>query len=94
MSGQTFSGLLTICAGNSPVTGEFTHKGQWRGALMSSLIYAWIHGWGNNGDASNVLYMYMTGMRHLYSLALEGIENFNCVFFKLVLGNGILNTFC
>ena len=36
---ETFSALLAICAGNSPVTGEFhTHKGQWRGALMFSLI--------------------------------------------------------
>ena len=25
-----------------------THKGQWRGALMFSLICAWINGWVNN----------------------------------------------
>ena len=25
-------------------------KGQWRGALMFSLIYAWTSGWANNGD--------------------------------------------
>ena len=31
---ETFSALLAICAGNSPVTGEFPAKGQWRGALM------------------------------------------------------------
>ena len=35
---ETFSALLAICAGNSP-----THKGQWRGTLMFSLIYA--RGW-------------------------------------------------
>ena len=29
---ETFSALLAICAGNSPVTGE--EKGQWRGALI------------------------------------------------------------
>ena len=29
---ETFSELLAICAGNSPVPGEFPHKGQWRGA--------------------------------------------------------------
>ena len=34
----TFAALLAICAGNSQVTGEFPHKGQWRGALMFSLI--------------------------------------------------------
>ena len=26
------------------------HKGQWRGALMFSLIYAWTNGWANNRD--------------------------------------------
>ena len=37
---ETFSALLALRVGNSPVTGEFPHKGQWRGALMSSLICA------------------------------------------------------
>ena len=27
------------------------HKGQWRGALMFSLICVWINGWVNNGEA-------------------------------------------
>ena len=27
------------------------HKGQWRGALMFSLICVWINGWVNNGGA-------------------------------------------
>ena len=49
---ETFSALLAICAGNSPVTGPV--KGQWRGALMFSLIYAWINGWLNNGKAGNL----------------------------------------
>ena len=42
---ETFSALLAICAGNSPVTGEFPHKGQWREALVFSLICAWLNGW-------------------------------------------------
>ena len=29
------------------------HKGQWRGALMFSLIYAWINGWVNNRQAGD-----------------------------------------
>ena len=45
---ETFSALLAICAGNSP------HKGQWRGALMFSLICAWINRWVNNREAGNV----------------------------------------
>ena len=31
---ETFSALLAICAGNSPVPVNSPHKGQWRGALM------------------------------------------------------------
>ena len=42
------------CAGNSPVPGEFPHKGQWRGTLMFSLICAWINGWVNNGKAGDL----------------------------------------
>ena len=36
---ETFSALLAICEGNSPVT------------LMFSLICAWINGWVNSGEA-------------------------------------------
>ena len=48
---EAFSMLLAICEGNSPVACEFPHKGQWRGALMFSLIYAWTSDWVNNRDA-------------------------------------------
>ena len=51
---ETFSALLAICAGNSPVPDEFPHKGQWRGALMFSLICVWINGWVNNPDAGDL----------------------------------------
>ena len=36
----------------SPVNSP--HKGQWRGALMLSLICAWINGWVNNGEAGDL----------------------------------------
>ena len=36
----------------SPVNSQ--HKGQWRGALMFSLICAWINGWVNNDEASDL----------------------------------------
>ena len=51
---ETFSALLALCEGNSPVTGESPHKGQWRGALMFSLICAWINGWANTPDAGGL----------------------------------------
>ena len=36
----------------SPVNSP--HKGQWRGALMFSLICAWINGWVNNCEAGDL----------------------------------------
>ena len=52
---ETFSALLAICAGNSPVAGENSpHKGQWRGALIFSLICTLINVWVNNGEAGDL----------------------------------------
>ena len=53
---ETFSELLALCAGNSPVTGEFPtqSKGQWRGALMFSLICALINGLVNDREAGDL----------------------------------------
>ena len=45
---ETFSALLVLGAVNSP------HKGQWRGALMFSLIYAGTSGWVNDRDAGDL----------------------------------------
>ena len=36
----------------SPVNSP--HKGQWRGALMFSLICVWIHSWTNNREAGDL----------------------------------------
>ena len=51
---ETFSALLAFCAGNSPVPVNSPHKGQWRGALMFSLIYARINDWVNNRKAGDL----------------------------------------
>ena len=51
---ETFSALLAFCAGNSPVPVNSPHKGQWRGALMFSLISAWTNSWSNNRDAGDL----------------------------------------
>ena len=48
---ETFSALPTLCTGNSPVNS--THKGQWRGTLMFSLI-CWINGWVSNHKAGDL----------------------------------------
>ena len=34
--------------------GNSSHKGQWRGALMFSLICAWASGWANNRNAGDL----------------------------------------
>ena len=51
---DTFSALLAICAGihRSPVNSP--HKGKWCGALVFSLICAWINGWVNNRGAGDL----------------------------------------
>ena len=49
---ETFSASVALCAGNSPVNSP--HKGQWRGALMFSLICARINGWINNREAGDL----------------------------------------
>ena len=51
---ETFSALLAICAGihRSPVNSP--HKGQWRGALMFSLICVWINDRVNNREAGDL----------------------------------------
>ena len=51
---EIFSALLALCAGNSPVPVNSPQKGQWRGALMFSLICVWINGWVNNREAGNL----------------------------------------
>ena len=50
---ETFSALLALCAGNSPVPVKYPHKGQWRGALMFPLICVCINGWVNNREAGD-----------------------------------------
>ena len=47
---ETFSALLALCAGNSPVTGEFPWQ---RPGLDVFLICAWINGWVNNREAGD-----------------------------------------
>ena len=51
--------MMTSSYGNifrviGPLCGEFTHKGQWRGALMFTLICVWINGCVNNREAADL----------------------------------------
>ena len=52
---ETFSALLAICAGNSPVSPVNSQlKGQWHGALMFPLICVWINDRVNNREAGDL----------------------------------------
>ena len=62
---EAFSALLAICAGNSPVPANSPHKGQWRGALMFSVICVWINGLVNNRKA-----VYLRRYRAHYDITL------------------------
>ena len=70
---EIFSALLAICTGNSPAPVNSPLKGQWRGALVFSLICVWINGWVNNREAGDlrryrahyeVIVMDMTNCKH------------------------------
>ena len=52
----------------SPVNSP--HKGQWRRALMFSLICAWINGWENNREAGD-----LRRHRVLYDVTVMGSRN-------------------
>ena len=54
---EALSASLAICAGNSPVTGEFPAQRPVTrifGSLMFSLICVWINGWVNNREAGDL----------------------------------------
>ena len=51
---ETFSALLAICAGNSPVTGEFPAQRPVTRSFEVFLIYAWMNGRVNNREAGDL----------------------------------------
>ena len=51
---ETFCALLAICAGNHRWSVNSPHKGQWREALMFSLICTRINGWVNSFVAGDL----------------------------------------
>ena len=51
---ETFSALLAICAGDSPVIGEFPAQIPVTRSFDVSLICTWINGWVNNPEAGDL----------------------------------------
>ena len=52
-NGNIFHVTGPLC-GELPGPGDFPHKGQWRGALMFTLICVWINGCVNNREAGDL----------------------------------------
>ena len=52
-NGNIFRVIGPLC-GEFTVTGEFPHKGQWRGDLMFTLICVWINYWAKNREAGDL----------------------------------------
>ena len=51
---ETFSVLLAICAGNSPVTSEFPAQRPVARSFDVSLVYTWLNDWVNNREAGDL----------------------------------------
>ena len=79
----------------SPV--NFPHKGQWRGALMFSLNYAWINDWVNNREAGDLRRQHghydVIVMKHYCSWVGVSFYNRNFLFHHRALPrNAVLDT--
>ena len=67
---ETFSALLTICVGNSPVTGEFpTQRPVTRNFDVFFFISAWTNGWANNRDTGDLRRHHA----HYYYSVIDGL---------------------
>ena len=51
---ETFSALLAICAGNSPVTGELPAQRPVTRSFDVFFVCVWINGWVNNRKAGDL----------------------------------------
>ena len=76
---ETFSALLVLFAGNSPVPVNSPHKGQWRGTLIFSLICAWINDWVNNRQAGDLRHHYDVNVIYNTILTRRDTITFNVI---------------
>ena len=65
---------------------NFPHKGQWRGALMFSLIYAWINDWVNNHEAGDLRRQH----GHYDVIVMQWRDGENCMTLNFVKGSRLL----
>ena len=72
---ETFSALLALCAGNSPVTAEFPSQWPMTRSFDVFFICAWINGWVNNRVAGD-----LRRRRAHYDVTVMKMIWFRCVF--------------
>ena len=71
---EFFSASLTFCVCHALVTGEFPHKGQWRGTLIFSLICVRINGWVKNHETAD-----LGCLRAHYDVIVMWIDQLTCM---------------
>ena len=72
---EIFSASQALCAGNSPVTGEFPSLRPATRSFMFSFICAWINGWVNNREAGD-----LRRHRALYDIiVMKHLETHGCL---------------
>ena len=84
---ETFSALLALCVGKSPVTGEFHSKRPVTRSfdvLFDLLICAWTNGWANNRYAGDLI----RHRAHYDAIVME-FPLFRIIFCKSVMGHTI-----
>ena len=100
---KTFSESLACVLGIRQWPVNSPHKGQWSGALMFSLICAWINGWVNNHqaddsrrhrahyDATVMKYLPYRNAGYITNSLLFRHEIYRCVIYIIEFHNQCLN---
>ena len=79
---ETFSALLAICAGNSPVPVEFLSQRPVTRSFDVFFDLRWINGWVNNGEGGDLrcrrAHYDVIVNKHLFIKTLQKHKRFNC----------------
>ena len=85
---ETFSALLAICAGNSPVTGEFPAQRPVTRSFDVLFIFAWQNGWVSKGEAGD-----LRCHRAHYDVTVMNVHGFIVLWFIVVISEAPIKIF-